>query len=148
MGARNIMNRLFGAAEEINGAHRCATYLYRWTVAKVGDYKVYLHQFVGDDWSMDLHDHPKRFVSIGLWGRYLEETPDDQTWWVAPWIRSFDAIHQHRITTPRGHCWTLVIVGRPEREWGFWHDGSFIPWRRYVAPGSVIADQMKACADD
>jgi hypothetical protein len=69
-----ILNRLFGEPEQINGHERCETYLWRWTVAKWRGRGIYLHHFVGDDWSRDLHDHPKRFISIGLWGWYIEET--------------------------------------------------------------------------
>jgi hypothetical protein len=62
------LDRVFGKAEEINGGERCPTYLFRWTICRIGWLKVYLHHFVADDWSFDLHDHPKRFVSIGLRG--------------------------------------------------------------------------------
>lgn len=147
-----FLDRLFGRAEEINGAHRCETYLYRWVVATFGQSKAYLHRFVGDDWSRDLHDHPKRFWSIGLWGSYLEFTNGSDGFrhtyrrYQAPWIRTFPATHRHRLTTPGGECWTLVIVGKPEREWGFWHDGQFIQWEDYVrGKFSAIADAMKAC---
>jgi hypothetical protein len=155
-----ILNKLFGPQEEINGGTRCPTYLYRWTLAaKKGKFGVYLHHFVNDDWSRDLHDHPKRFISIGLWGWYLEETPADlaserellvpmQTKvrkYQAPWIRTFPAEHIHRLTVPSKNCWTLVIVLKPVREWGFWHLGRFIPWRRYVEGEDGIADEMKAC---
>jgi hypothetical protein len=58
-----LLNKLFGPAEEING-HRCPTYLYRWMLIKRQNWSIYLHHFVGDDWSLDLHDHPKRFISI------------------------------------------------------------------------------------
>ena len=68
------LDRLFGKAEEINGAHRCPTYLYRWIIVSFKHVKIYLHKFVGNDWSRDRHDHPKRFISIGLWGSYLEES--------------------------------------------------------------------------
>ena len=156
-----ILDRLFEPAEEINGGERCPTYLYRWTLAKGSDWSVYLHHFVADDWSRDLHDHPKRFISIGLWGWYVEETPcgennnceprGDESWdsWTrkkiyrAPWIRSFPAEHVHRLTVPSRNCWTLVIVCKRVRDWGFWHGGLFIPWRKYV--DSDIADKMKGC---
>lgn len=150
-----LLDRLFGKAEEINGRERCPTYLYRWTVAKWGSRGIYLHHFVGDDWSRDLHDHPKRFISIGLWGRYVEETPyrGNSEWaklgpvlktYRAPWIRSFPATHIHRLRLIGGRpCWTLVIVLKATRSWGFWHGGKFIGWREYV--GSEIADKMKAC---
>lgn len=131
--------------EEINGANRCPTYLYRWTLLKLGKgIGVYLHRFVGEDWSRDLHDHPKRFISIGLKGRYREETPKGFRVFRAPWIRSFPASHIHRLRLVNGReCWTLVIVLKTVRPWGFWHLGSFIPWRQYV--NSDTATSMKAC---
>lgn len=144
-----FLTRLFGKPEEINGANRCPTYLYRWHILKTRWFKVYLHHFVGDDWSRDLHDHPKRFVSIGLRGSYIEQRPAcnaigyDAEEFRAPWFRTFPAEHIHRIVTPSGSCWTLVIVFREVRKWGFWHGKEFIPWRKYV--DSELADRMKAC---
>ena len=80
MNIERLLTRLF-KREEINGNGRCSTYLYRWLFqprrprALWRGFGIYLHKFVGDDWSRDLHDHPKRFVSIGLNGAYREETP-------------------------------------------------------------------------
>lgn len=149
------LTRLFNAPEEINGMNRCPTYLYRWTLLKGADWAVYLHHFVGDDWSRDLHDHPKRFISVGLWGWYIEEKPSrdlldrhrtERKKWHAPWIRSFPATHIHRLTVPSKNCWTLVIVLHRVRDWGFWHLGRFIPWKSYVkGEDAAIADKMKAC---
>lgn len=154
---RDWINRVF-YLEEINGGERCPTYLYRWTIARFGAYRIYLHRFVADDWSLDLHDHPKRFISIGLWGRYRESTPIWRGWspetrwqagcidrvYRAPWIRTFSADHIHRISMVEGgHCWTLVITLKATRQWGFWHFGRFIPWRHYV--NSDMADHRKAC---
>jgi hypothetical protein len=133
--------------EEINGGERCPTYLYRWQLLELAGVKVYLHRIVADDWALDLHDHPKRFISIGLAGSYHETSVEDgierRRWWHAPWFRTFPAEHRHRLRVPFGECWTLVIVGRPEREWGFWSDGRWIQWRRYVetVPGSKVACQ-------
>lgn len=160
-----VLNRLF-RCEEINGANRCPTYLYRWTLFQPRrprwlwrGFGIYLHKFVGDDWSRDLHDHPKRFISIGLKGAYIEETPGPEWYegydesptrlrtYRAPWIRTFPADHIHRLSllADRQPCWTLVIVLRTVREWGFWHQGMFMHWRGYVAPGNTIADERKAC---
>jgi hypothetical protein len=144
---KRVLDMLCGTAEEINGRERCPTYLYRWELFKWrGHCSIYLHHFVGDDWSRDLHDHPKRFISIGLWGWYLEETPNGTKKYRAPWIRTFPASHIHRLSVPSKNCWTLVIVLKPVREWGFWHLGRFIPWRSYVdGADQEIADKMKAC---
>lgn len=155
---KNWLNRFF-QREEMDGDGRCATYLVRWTLLKWwGGRGLYLHHFVGDDWSLDLHDHPKRFISIGLRGSYLEATPtpvDSRdvadlltglTWRVyrAPWIRTFPARHIHRIELIDGRpCWTLVMVLKTVRPWGFWHRGEWIPWRKYV--NSETATLMKSC---
>lgn len=143
----SILNKAFGNAEQINGNERCPTYLYRWHLLKKQDvFSVYLHHFVGDDWSLDQHDHPKRFISIGLWGWYIEDTPSGTTHYHAPWVRSFPADYIHRLRCPSKNCWTLVIVLKPVREWGFWHEGRFIPWYSYVkGDDKHIADKMKAC---
>lgn len=155
MSASTILTRLFGAPEEINGRERCSTYLYRWVVAKTRWGNAYVHHFVGDDWSRDLHDHPKRFISIGLWGQYVELVPADDGFrshyrtYRAPWFRTFPATHRHRLMLiDRKPCWTLVIVLRTEREWGFWHEGRFIPWQSYVDGADAdLADRMKSCPD-
>ena len=139
----NWLNRIF-RMEEINGANTCPTYLYRWTLLRLFGCGLYLHHFVGDDWSLDLHDHPKRFISIGLWGRYIEESGGRETLWKAPWARSFPAVHAHRLRmVDGGQCWTLVIVLRNSRPWGFWHQGAWVPWRQYV--GSADAARRKSC---
>lgn len=141
---QSLIDRIFNL-EEINGKNRCPTYLFRWTILRLKNLGVYLHHFVGDDWSRDLHDHPKRFISIGLKGRYVEETPAGERIYRAPWARTFPANHIHRLRMiSGGDCWTLVIVLRPVRDWGFWNFGTFIPWREYVAD-EAMAGKMKSC---
>lgn len=134
----------FFKMEEINGHNVCPTYLFRWTLLRTWWWSIYLHHFVGDDWSLDMHDHPKRFISIGLRGRYIEDTPTTSRTFNAPWIRTFPADHIHRLRMYEGEqCWTLVIVLKATRQWGFWHIGQFIPWRQYVT--SDDAREMKSC---
>jgi hypothetical protein len=145
---KSFLDRVF-QREEMDGYGRCHTYLVRWTLLKLwGGRGLYLHHFVGDDWSRDLHDHPKRFVSIGLCGAYREMTPHDEIIgriYRAPWIRTFPAEHIHRIEllADRHPCWTLVLVLKTVRKWGFWHGGQWIGWREYVC--SETATRMKAC---
>ena len=119
-----LLNKLF-RLEEINGGNICPTYLYRWTLLRLGKLcAVYLHHFVDEDWALDLHDHPKRFITIGLRGGYIEKTEAGERTWRAPWIRTFPAEHRHRLRMfgPGKDCWTLVVVLRPVRGWGFWKD--------------------------
>lgn len=151
-----FLSRLF-PMEEINGGERCPTYMFRWTLLRVFGWAAYLHKFVADDWSRDLHDHPKRFISIGLKGGYVEHRPctlcgpehycgrDVARVYRAPWIRTFPATHVHRLSgpTPEHPCWTLVIVGRPVREWGFWSAGRWTLWTKYLSSPNASAN--KAC---
>lgn len=142
------LGRLFGDPEEINGDHRCPTYMYRWFVAnlpRLGS-AVYLHRFVADDWALDLHDHPRRFVSVGLRGRYTEVRPGGvEVVYRAPWARSFPAEHAHRLVlAPGEECWTLVLVLPKSRQWGFWTSRGWEHWKKYV----YGADALKSCGGD
>lgn len=166
-----VLNRLF-KREEINGHDRCPPYMIRWTLfqprrpkAFWRGFGVYVHKFVGDDWTRDLHDHPKRFISIGLVGSYREtylvnlQPPDvdapplmaeRKRDYVAPWVRTFPADHTHRLELIGGKpCWTLVIVLRSVRAWGFWTrlrgGWKWTGWREYVAPGNEDAARGKVC---
>ena len=155
-----MIDRIFGY-ERIDGAGRCP-YLHRWCLLVLPrGIRLYLHKFVGSDWSRDLHDHPKRFISIGLWGSYVEQTPTmivkrtafEGTTFVtrargirryrAPWLRSFPADHIHRLILDCPVCWTLVLTLPESRAWGFWVRGEWIPWKKYVY--SARADEAKDC---
>jgi len=116
-------------------------YLERFTLFDRLGYGVYLHHFLGDDWALDPRDHPRRFISIGLWGWYWEDVffSDGKgytTRYSAPWIRSFPAEHLHRVRASEcGNCWTLVIVLRKSRPWGFVQGGKWIGFKDYVFGG-------------
>lgn len=142
-----LINRLL-RFETIDGAGATDQYLRRWWLLSLpGKRRVYLHHFVGSDWARDMHDHPKWFVSIGLWGGYVEETYGPSRpyldWarrrvkrrrWTAPWIRFFPATHVHRLRINRARpCWTIIITGPEQREWGFWTPAGWIEWSVYVA---------------
>ena len=61
----NFIDRFF-RTEGFNGGHR-------WTLARVGWLSVISH--FADDWLRDMHDHRDRIISLGLLGKYREETP-------------------------------------------------------------------------
>ncbi len=135
---RKLIRKIF-KYETMTGAGRCPAYLERWTLAKAFGCAVYLHHFIGDDSSIDPHDHPRRFISIGLKGWYFEDIyQKDGRYWLtkcyqAPWVRTFPAEHIHRIRAKlHGNVWTVVIVLPHQRAWGFIKDGKWIPFREYV----------------
>lgn len=146
------MKKIFGwlPYETMSGAGQCPVYLERWTIIQAFKCGIYLHHFLGDDWGLDPHDHPRRFISIGLKGWYWEDVyhkhvnyTTDEAWTEketvkhsAPWVRTFPADHLHRIRAAEcGDTWTLVIVLPKSREWGFLQDGEWIPFREYVFGG-------------
>ena len=156
-----VLDRIF-PRERINGRGRCPTYLHRWRIAitpsRAG---VYLHRFIGGDWSRDHHDHPKRFISIGLWGSYVEEyrpvvdgVPAEMVeirYYRAPWIRTFPAEHVHRLLLAGDvtSCWTLVVMFPECRKWGFWTRTLPASPLRWLAVRDYLqtpqADDNKAC---
>jgi hypothetical protein len=61
----------------------------------------------------------------------------------APWLRWFPAEHRHRVLIFDGEtAWTIAIAGKAVRDWGFWLDGAWMPWRRYV---DLHGRDRKAC---
>ena len=115
-------------------------YLTRWTLIKLWSGRaIYIHRFTGDDWSRDLHDHPKHFITIGLKGSYIEEYGSDEPFhrrrfrrFDAPWIRSFPPEYTHRIELLSKTAWTLVFAGKIRRMWGFWGKDGWVPYTRYL----------------
>ena len=137
-----VLNKLFNY-EDIS-LNEDRSYMHRWGLFSsyfskryLRGRNVYLHCMVGDDWSRDMHDHPKKFWSIGIAGCYVEETPYKTTTYRAPWFRSFPPEHVHRLRLGSKRVWSLVYTGPIERDWGFWvlkevfKDKQFKDWGWY-----------------
>ena len=131
-----LRDRIFRREDISAGALR------RWTLFRLpGGRALYLQHFRCSD-ARSMHDHPKRFVTIGLRGGYVEESLDPWWWlarrhsrrrrrYVAPWIRTFPARHVHQVRVSRRGAWTLAYVGPKTRDWGFLHRNRWIPWQRF-----------------
>jgi hypothetical protein len=92
-------------------------YLIRWMiVTKWGSVRIHHWRF-GDD-PRAKHDHQWNFITIVLRGSYADITPEGRELLRAGAIRFRSATHVHTVDT-KG-CWTLLLTGRPIREWGFW----------------------------
>lgn len=105
----------------------------RWKIGRLKDGRfVYLHHLYpsNDPW---LHDHWRSMITIGLGGRYFEQTSYSQEDWVewrAPWIRAFDRSFVHRFWVKEGEsAWSLSISSNDPREW-FWYPpvGPAVPY--------------------
>lgn len=93
--------------------------------------RVMIHEILLSD-TMELHDHPWNFLSIGLKGSYIEHTPAGSTTHRAPWViwRRAEWLHRLELAEP---VWTLVVKGPKLREWGFMMEPNhkWVPWRMF-----------------
>jgi hypothetical protein len=113
-------------------------YLTRWRLVQTPWFGVYLHRLGGPDPRATLHDHPWNFVSIVLWGGYTERVCQGRShdgspqtnWRDVRWINVKPALGLHSIRRLfRAPTWTLMLVGRRQRTWGYLDDdGTWTPF--------------------
>lgn len=126
-------------------------YLDRWGI-RTRFFGVYLHRMAAPDPGIDLHDHPWPFVSIILRGGYTEEVAEARDACLIARIaeafastsgrevrrgsvRSWGAGTVHRVRLHECHrivalarrpTWTLVLLGRTARSWGFFEPEQWV----------------------
>lgn len=116
-------------------------YLRRWWLVKTPWGGIALHKMSAPDARSTLHDHPFGFVSIVLRGGYWERRLDPKTMYV--WLRRVARVNvmskygAHAIVDiERTPTWTLLLIGRHRRTWGFWErspiDGVWV-WTKHDA---------------
>ena len=100
---------------------------------------IFLHKFTSSDIDRALHDHPWPSVSILLSGELWEiyESEIEGLGEIARFVKPFrfifrKATHKHRLILKSDVAWTIFAVGFKQRSWGFWPDGKFVPWRKYL----------------
>ena len=142
---------------EVIGPTDCPL-LHRWTLAKAFGCKLMVHHFLPNADDRAVHDHPAAFVTLVVRGFYDDMAPCDYPGcdgegfllpddWRCPtcrgagvllnermrpgMLRFRQATHRHRTKVgPRG-CWTLVLMLRKTRRWGFWLGGKWWFWRDF-----------------
>lgn len=133
-GTHNYSKRIGGAADP---------YLFRWHWHRGRESAVFIHLFKRSDDDRALHDHPWASCSILLKGSYFEHTRDGLFLRRPGEIVFRRATDAHRIellrdlTTGRPQeVWTLFVVGKRVREWGFLCPQGWRHWREFTAgPG-------------
>lgn len=121
---------------EIIGNDQCPVML-RWTLMERLGCKVLLHHFLPNGDDPEPHDHPRSFWTIVLGGGYVdEETFLDGSTATEPMtrgrVRFRPATHMHRTLVGPNGCWTIVVMGPLRREWGFYWDEQWWPWKAYL----------------
>lgn len=132
-------------------------YLDRLRIVQTPWFGVYLHHIHRPDRDRHPHDHPWFFASLVLAGSYEESVWPDKRSTAGVLVRrrrrfSAAALGRdaaHIITTVKGPLWTLVLTGPRRAEWGFWVQGEFVPWRKYIAPACRHCGQpIERCKHD
>lgn len=112
-------------------------YLKRWFLLPRSRWgNVYLHEFVKSDDPDALHNHPWPFVSLCVWGSYVEVTDLGRRTRCPGGFAFRPARFRHRIemTGAAGSrtCWTVVVTGPKVQQWGFFCGrGRFVPWTQF-----------------
>jgi hypothetical protein len=131
------MNLLkFLKKREIKGCFEREVYLTRYFIINNDTFAIYLHHFHKSDEGTELHDHPRSFFSLILWGGYwehrffLETDSGILTYkkWIGPGRFIFrQAETLHRVELPKGKsCWTLVFLLPRYKRWGFLTDNGYV----------------------
>lgn len=119
---------------------------WRWQNHGLG--AVRLHEVITSDDSRAFHDHPWPFLSVGLRGSYVEETPfigpdgtvpapgEPGNWnrtMRAPFVNRKAAGDLHVLRVPGRPVWTLFFTRPKVRSWGFAGPFGWLPWRSFDA---------------
>lgn len=123
--------------------------LVRWILMRFKAWGIYIHKLCRSDYDRALHDHPWPFVSVVLRGGYWEI--HDQTvnrkesaFWRGPReVMLRPAEWRHRVEIRDGiPAWTLVIVGRRAKRWGFYLPEGWCWWRKHDADNGICEEEI------
>jgi len=133
----------------IHGSQGNSPLMIRYILFRCKSWGIYLHHFLTSDYDRALHDHPWPFVAIILTGGYQEihnqtvdlsevserRRPGQVLLRPAEW--------RHRVVLDEGTTsWSLVIVGRRVRHWGFFTPTGWCWWRKYDPSKGICEDQV------
>jgi len=120
-------------------------YLRRWRIIQTPWFGVLLHKILTPDGDRHLHDHPWSFLGVVLRGGYAERLPGGGFRVKArrplrPYYKR--AEDPHRIMAlDRVPTWTLLLVGRRKRTWGFYTEQGWIDWRAYLNVSQEVSHE-------
>lgn len=98
-----------------------------------------LHEFHRSDEDPDCHDHPFSYGSFILHGQYREHSHDESFTDRHQFSFAYrPATHRHRVELLTTGLWTLCIKIDAKRNWGFWRQNQFIPWRDYIKAKGLL----------
>lgn len=123
---------------EIPNYDKPGNYLTRWRLIQTPFVSLYIHRLDSPDPRPTLHDHPWSFLSIIIRGGYTERRLNPRTMHVheARRVRRFNQVRPHDahaiIRLHRVPTWSVLLVGRRVREWGYLEPESVNGVRRWL----------------
>lgn len=127
---------------DITGTLDNSLYLRRWFIVRAFGRKICVHKIVRPDGDRCRHDHPWNFVTLVLFGGYVEELRDGKSHEAKPFrLYKRSCSHSHRITSlPRSEAWTMVFMGRDQREWGFFTKLGWMAHQKFLSDPNKSAE--------
>lgn len=123
--------------------------LIRYILFRFKAFGIYVHHLMRSDFDRALHDHPWPFVSFIVKNGYVEEhdhTNDRtkvQVQHLPGNVILRPAEWRHRVILEPGvTAWTLVIVGRRCRPWGFHLPSGWCWWRKHNPKLDICEDHI------
>ncbi len=112
---------------------KSSPYLSRWYLfgSKKSRCFLALHQIHKSDADAHMHSHPFKWVGLMLSGFYLEETPRGVFKRRPGFCRIMTRLKWHRLTLPKGPCWTLFLGFDRGPGWYFLVNGKPVERRAY-----------------
>lgn len=117
----------------------------RWRILATPWFNIYIHNILRSDEDADPHDHPWSFLSIILWGGYMEAwlgAYEDWRYHEGQALRNsrrspgtmvyHHAKDFHKITLLKDSAWTLVFTfGKRRPSWGYQTRHGWIDHKAY-----------------
>ncbi len=124
------MGKAVDEAADVDG------YMQRWFLIRKMTHSdlenAYLHHFLRSD-PEDMHCHPWDNTTVVINGGYIERTPEGIFHRKAGDIVHRKAADIHAIVEIDRGTTSLFLTGKKVREWGFYSEHGFVPWRYYRA---------------
>lgn len=99
--------------------NRECPYAYRW-ILDFYFFSIRLHRWITSDDLRYFHDHPCGFFTLVLWGSYTDISPNGEDKLTIGSWRYREALYKHSVKVDKKGCITLLVFGKPFREWGFY----------------------------
>lgn len=107
-------------------------YFRRWVI-DFGAFALRVHRWQSSDDARAYHDHAWSFLTIVLWGSYMDVSPEGSDLLTTGSVRFRRASHKHTVKILKPGTWTALITGPVIRRWGFWVNGKLHRRDRYFA---------------